>query len=216
MKAKTVTKTTKVTKESKGAMSSAVAAAASAAASAEKPGAVTLTLLRKKLAEARDIELELQGLAEVANVLSKRLSKLRTEELPGMFEAAGLTSLSLDASGNMPACDAELTVFYSASLPKDETKRAAAFKKFKWLHELRKHKFTLTFAKGEDKKAKTLAATLKKQKLKFEDKVDVHSGSLTAEIRRRFEDGTPLPPADLELLGAMVGTVVKLTLEQKD
>jgi hypothetical protein len=60
------------------------------------------------------------------------------------------------------------------------------------------------------KKAKKTEQMLKKAKVPFTKEVKVHASTLTAEIRRRYKDGQPLPPADLELLGAFVRPMVKI------
>lgn len=181
----------------------------------EKPNPDKLRRLRSKVAEARDLSLTISDLMSAVKEEEARLLKIRTVELPALFEEIGISNITLDASGNNPECYAELATFYSANLPKDE-RADKAFKKFKWLAPLSRHTISLDFAKGEEPKAKKLMAVLKKQKLKFKDKVGVHASTLTAEIRRRYEDGQPLSPADLDLLGATVGTIVKLNIETED
>lgn len=191
-------------------MSAAVQAAASVAAKQQKPNEDKLKHLRKRLEHARQLDLELQDLVAHAAVRQAELTKMRTEELPTMFEELRITRMDLEADGNFPAYDVALKPFYNAKLP-DGERAAAAYKKFKWLHELRKNTFTVKFGKGDDKKAKALLAFLRKTKTtSYDNKMSVNAATLTAEIRRRFEAGEPLAPADLELLGAYVGSVVTI------
>jgi hypothetical protein len=131
-----------------------------------------------------------------------------------MLQSAGVKNLSIEAQGNYPAYRAQLKNIYTAKLPDDE-RRSAALRKFKWLRGLAKTQFKVDFAKGQEKSAKRFASLLKRQRIKdYEVKVGVHSSTLTAEIRRRFTDGDPLSPVDMDLLGAAVYPVVELTEQE--
>lgn len=190
-------------------VSAAVVAAAQDAARDERPSEDKLQRIREKIAEARDLDEKIAEVQETLSALEKRLFKIRYETLPGMFEEVGVTTMTLRAEGNHPPCVAKLVTQYNAKLPDDE-RRDEAMKKFKWLGELAKNTFSVQLGKGDAKQAKTLSSFLRKQKLPFDQKISVHSGTLTAEIRRRFEGGQPLAQADLELLGAFIRPVVKI------
>jgi hypothetical protein len=170
----------------------------------------SLEKLRKAVADTAALQKEINDLMVQVEAKQTTLSRIRNEDLPALFEGLETTSLTLAPSGNMPGFVAELKAFYSANLPDDE-RRAKAFKKFPWLKDLTKNRFTIDFDKGDGKRAKALESTLKKSKVEYDNKVSVHASTLTSEIRRRFEDGKPLAPADMNLLGAYAGTVVKLT-----
>jgi hypothetical protein len=186
------------------------ALAAAEALGAQQPSEDSLKRVRAKLKQAAELDVQIEELEERLEEKNAALTKLRTEELPGIFNEVGINSLGLDPDGNLPGYDAELKPFYSAKLPDDE-RRDQAFKKFKWLHELTRNTFTVKFGKGDSKKVKALTTFLKKNKItSYENKVGVLPQTLTAEVRRRAEDGQPLPPADMTLLGAYSGNVVNI------
>ena len=174
-----------------------------------------LRRLRDKIAEARDLDLQIAEAEERVDELKRRkyaiVGHFRVSgQLVEMLQSAGVKNLSIAASGNQPACEARLTTLYHAKLPEDD-RRAKAFKKFRWLSGLAKTSFRVDFGKGQEKMVKKFQSLLKKQKIRdYEVKVGVHSSTLTAEIRRRFTDGQPLAPADMDLLGAAVFPVVEL------
>lgn len=171
-------------------------------------GADKLTAVREKLAEARDVELEMVVLGERLKQLSEKLKTIRETDLPNMFEAARIDTLGLEPQGNLPGYDAELKPYYHANLkPENMTE---AFRQFRWLEPMQKHTFKVEFGRGEAKLAKKFLNSLKKQRLDYSNSVGVPWNTLTAEIRRRYEDGKPMSPAQLQTLGATVGRVVQL------
>lgn len=189
-------------------MSDAVAAAASRAAQ-RKPSEDRLVFLRKKIAETRDLQLRIEDKERELRELKNQLDDVQINELPALFDECQLSELTLQPAGNMPAYEAKLTTKINASLPKDE-RGEQALKKFAWLRELSKNTFTVLLDKEDQKKAKEIERQLKKSKVEYTREVKVHGQTLTAEIRRRYADGRPLPPADLDLLGAYVRPVVTI------
>ncbi len=190
--------------------------AALARRAAEKPPAPNedkLTRLRERLAVARDLELRIIDVDLHLAALQTELNALRREELPAMFQELGISSLGLDASGNVPAYDTKLVPFYSASIPKDTDRAEAALAHIEkvWkTPDLIKTIFTVDYGRGERKAAAELTKFLKAQGTVPAVKTSVHASTLTAEVRRRFEAGVPLSTAELEKVGAVVGRVVKM------
>ena len=175
-----------------------------------------LVTLRRKIAEVRELDARIKDAEEaLADLKRKRWGIVGhfnvSGELVAMLQSAGVPSLSIQAEGNYPAYEAELKTLFTAKLPEDE-RRDKALKRFKWLEGLTKTQYKVDFSKGQGKQAKKFQSLLKKQKIvDYEVKVGVHSSTLTAEIRRRFSDGKPLSPSDMELLGAATYPVVELT-----
>lgn len=190
-----------------------------------RPNEDRLRLLRDRVRAARDLEMVIEDLetqvAERRKELTKIVGGSRDEpgELNALFEELGISSISLDAEGNVPAFDAEVKTFYSASIPKDPDKASAALDHIErvWkMPDLIKTSLSADFGRGERAKAKDLEKFLKKNKLEYSSKVGVHAQTLTAEVRRRFESGKPLSPKELSTIGGFVGTTVKLSKRKED
>ena len=73
-----------------------------------------------------------------------------------------------------------------------------------------------TFGAGEGKRAKKLFSLLKKNKFEYGNEVSVHTGTLTAELRRRVKAGDIPSPADLAKIGGYVREVVNTEPVKKD
>jgi hypothetical protein len=187
----------------------ASAVEAAVAALAVKPSENKLEFVRDRVRRAQELELEIADAEDALGRLRGQLFEILMSELPALFDELGLTKLGVQPRGNHPGGEAKLTTFYKASLPKDERKEQA-LRKFKWLGELAKRTYTVLVDRGDAKLKKKLEVALRKSKIPFQVQVSVHASTLTAEIRRRYEDGRPLPPADLDLLGAYVGPMVKI------
>lgn len=172
-----------------------------------------LRKLRARLAYARDLGLEIETLEEQIESTKDELAALLRDELPTMFQQLGIRTLGLDASGNMPAYDTKLAPYYHAVIPADPAKAEAALdhvEKVWKMPDLVKTTVTAKFGMRERKDAVTLQKFLKKSGFDFDSKRTIPWASLTAEVRRRFEDGQPLGTAELEKIGAVVGRVVKM------
>lgn len=190
-----------------------VAALADETASSKTPNPDKLKYLRGKIAEIRDLDAKIADTEAALDDLRKTHWRAESEELPALFEELGISSLAIDPEGNLPGYVAKLATQYKAALPKDE-RAQQAFKRFRWLGELAKRTYTIFLGREDEKKAKALEKLLKGAKVNFEVKTSVNASTLTAEIRRRFEGGQPLPPADLDLLGAFIRQLVQID-EQK-
>lgn len=172
------------------------------------PSEDALARVRDRVRQTVDLEMQIEDLEQRLAEKREQLNQIRHGELPTLFEEVGIDRLGLDASGNVPAYDAELSPYYHANLKPENMPEA--FRKFRWLEPMQKHTVKVEFGRGESAVAKKFIASLKKQRLDYSNAVGVPWNTLTAEIRRRHEDGEPLSPADLEILGATVGRVVKL------
>ena len=177
-----------------------------------------LDLLRQKCLEARNLELEIADLESRLREKKSELSDVigggqKRGELVDLFEELQSNSHGVDAVGNLPAFDAKLVPFYSASFPKDPEKARVAVDLVVhgWrMPDLVKNSFTVNLGMGDNKKAEKLAAALGKMRAEYSQKVTIHSGTLKAEIRRRFESGDPLSPTELEMVGGYAGKIVEI------
>lgn len=202
--------------------SEAVIAAASASRPKQSPD--KLRELRDKVREARDLELEIASLEEQVSLKRRRLQEIvgggrEPGQLVDLFEELGVSGMSLEADGNLPAYDAELKTFCSASIPKEPERAAEALEYIEkvWrMPDLVKTSFVVDFGRGDRKRATELERILKKSKFDYTSRASVHPQTLAAEIRRRFESGKPLSPKELSTVGGFVGTHVKLSKRKED
>jgi len=185
-----------------------------------KAGADRLVAIRNKMREARALQLSIEDAQERLTALQRKLYEIQgggkeRGELVDMMESVGMRNFTLEAEGNWPAYSVTLQPYYNVSFPTDEDKRADAINyiaKDMGVPDIVKHNYAIGFGKGESKMAKQLTALLKKAKMfdRTTIAMTVHSQTLKAEIRRRFESGKPLSLTALETIGATVGKVVKM------
>jgi hypothetical protein len=186
-----------------------------------KPDEDALQRIRYKIAEIRELDGEIADLsARLAEKQAARTAITGTE-LPDLMKQHKVTSITLAAAGNLPAYDATLETVYYAGLPKSASpeQREAGFKFLVdvWkVPDIIKNAVTLTFGAGESKQAKKLFGLLKKNKFEYGNEVSVHSGTLTAELRRRVRAGNIPSPADLAKIGGHVREVVNTEPVKKD
>jgi hypothetical protein len=184
-----------------------------AAMSAINPDQDKLTALRDFIREMRDLELEISDLESRLKDKNSRLKVLQREELPTLFTDAGVDKLGLEAEGNLPAYDATAKPYYKASIAADwPLERQAAG--FNWLIEnghgdVVKTVITIEFGRGEISEAAKLKTLLLQKKITYSEKLGVPWNTLTKLVKSLIEDRGTLPP--LDLLGADVGRIVKLT-----
>jgi len=169
-----------------------------------------LDLLRKGVAELRDLELDNANKQEKITENNKRIWKMKTDELVALFDQAKVGGIRLEAEGNLPAYEVNVRPYYKANIGElDEEGQAKAFE---WLiknkhGDMIKSSYTVTFGMGEDKKRKKFEALLKKEKHQFSYSYGVPWNTLTAFVREQIETYKKSPP--LKLLGAVADRMVQ-------
>ena len=170
-----------------------------------------LDVLRAKVREQRDLLLSIASAEERVKTLRAELYRLESVDLPEMFLEANVDLIGLPAEGNLPAYDAKKAPYYHASISSDweDDRRDAAYG---WLDanapELIKTTISVFLDRGDRDTAIKVRAGLKKAGIEYEEKLSVPWATLTKFVRETLESKGTLPP--LDVLGATVGTVVKL------
>jgi hypothetical protein len=169
--------------------------------------------IRDAARRLRDLEAEIVDLTERTTEKKAEVSQLKQKELVDLMNEAGVDNIGLPAEGNMPAYDAKAGAYYHANIGADwpPEKRDAAFA---WLEEhghgdLLKAVVTVAFGRRELEQARTLENTLRDMGLSPNLSMSVPWATLTAWLKEQVERRHAQPP--LELLGATVGQIVKLT-----
>ena len=189
------------------------AASASPRANADK-----LNTVRDCARKMRDTQLEIADLEEKLSQANKRLQHLRFTELPDLFAEAGVTSVGLEAEGNMPAYEVQVRPYYYANIRADwpEEKREEAFQLLSDLgHEsVIATEVAVRFDRGDYKKAMDLIGKLSGDLgLHPSLRQSVPWNTLTALLKSEFEAGRggAIP---LDKLGATVGREARLKKEK--
>jgi len=157
------------------------------------------------LAQAQfDAEARVAKCEEELKTAQKLLADIAEKELPELMDKLRLSEFKTDTGLPVKILDK-----IRASIPKAREREA-----FKWLRDshnekLIKRKVSVPFAVGEDKDAEKLLKAISKLDLpvEVEDKQEVHNQTLVAFIKRRLENGEPLP---MDLFGVFRQRVSKI------
>lgn len=187
--------------------------AAAIAAETAAPSTTSLEKIERSVAEARDLEKEIEDIQNTLKEKNVKLYELYHVTLPDLMMAANVDTLGLPAKGNLPAVDAEMKPYYSANIAASwpEEKRAEAFEYLISLKagDLIKADVIASYGRSKIADAKKLAAQLSKKKgVSAVLKQAVHSQTLTAWLKEQVEKHNRTP--NLEKIGGSVGQVVKL------
>jgi hypothetical protein len=190
--------------------SAALAAAITNARLALNPD--KLDRLREATKHLRNLTLEAEAREADLKLCKSQIDAMVKSTLPALFEEAGVTSIGIEAEGNMPAYEAKAQPYYHANIKADwepEKKNEA----FTWLTDhghgdLIKSIITIEFGRGEYGTMKKVEDWLKKSKVLYTNDRAVPWASLTAFVKEQITKHNTIPP--LEILGATVGKVVKL------
>jgi hypothetical protein len=198
-------------------MPASPSAAAEAAARDDDrgPGEDRLTALRARVAEARDLQLEINDTEARLKELRGRLSAITGRELPEAFDDVGIQFIGLDARGNLPAYLAKLVPYYRACISSEwgPDRQAAGFAALEGAggSELIKCEIVVRTGRGELDMARSVRDKLEEMGVDYSEQMSVHHSTLTAWLRHLVEkERRHLPPDVLEAIGGSVGSVVKI------
>lgn len=154
---------------------------------AEKTDIESLSMHVDKLLELqKDIEASEQATKD----LKKQYDKISSEVIPNILAEQGLQSLKLADGSSL-----EVNKKYSCTLPKDPSKKEAAYK---WLRDnglgdIIKNEVAVTFGVGEDNKAEQLLNLAVNNGYEPQQKSKVEPMTLKALYRERVEAGLDMP-----------------------
>lgn len=171
-----------------------------------------LNTIRKAVAQARDLRLEIENTNDSLKTKKQELTLLERVTLPDLFNSAGITNIGLEPSGDLPGYEATRDSYVHANIAEswpDEKKNAA----FKYLQDngggdLIKATITVLLPMKSTKERKEVIAALKKLKVEHTVSMSVPWASLTSFIREMIKRKKQVPP--LDVLGADIGEIVKL------
>ena len=184
----------------------------------EKP--VDLNVIRNRARQLRDAYLKKNDLESQIKSVDQSIKKIERDELPEMFTNAGISSVTVEASGNHPAFVAERSTVYTAKIPDDKRQDA-----FQWLEQhghgdLVKSVINIYFGMQEHEKylevIKLLSSHVselfpKDRSIQFYTNESVHHQTLKAFVKREVQDGHLIP---FDLLGAYIFDEVKIKEEK--
>jgi hypothetical protein len=171
----------------------------------EKP--VDLNVIRNRARELRDKYLKKIDLEQQLELVKHGIRKIEQDELPEMFTQAGISSITVEATGNHPAFIAERKTVYNASIPDDKRQDA-----FQWLEQnghgdLVKSVINIFFGMQEHEARLRVMKILSDAGVQFYTNESVHHMTLKAFVKREIQDGHMIP---MDLLGVFVVDEVKI------
>jgi len=165
-----------------------------------------------KATEVRDLEKEISDLERRMDDLKATRHALLTSTLPQMMDQIGVSTITVEASGNLPSCKFTVRPYYSANISAKwpQSRRSDAYA---WLDghgagDLIKTTVEAAFPREERSKAIETARLLQDSGANVTVDERVHSGTLTSWLRETVETGGDLPP--LDVIGGAVGRIVKI------
>lgn len=170
--------------------------------------------VRDMIAQVRELELERKGLEEKLVDVRKKLDGVDgyyLKRLPDLMDSIGVSSLSLEAQGNLPAVEAKVGPYYKANIESgwEPERRQAGLKYLDNLGhgDLIKTEVTVVFPR--EGRGRALAfAQLARQYGNPVLKENIAWTTLSAWLKEQVEDHGVIP--DLEKIGGFVGRSVKL------
>lgn len=171
----------------------------------EKP--VDLTLIKKRAVELRDLHLKKADLEQQLELVKHSITKVEQDELPEMFTRAGISSVTVEPTGNHPGFVAARKTVYNAAIPEEKRQEA-----FKWFEQnghgdLVKSVIDITFGMQEHEKRLFVMKLLSEAGIQFYNHESIHHMTLKAFVKREIEAGHIIP---MDVLGAFVVDEVKI------
>lgn len=156
--------------------------------------------------ELLKLELAITELEEQTKALKEAHRKIQEGDLPEMMEAAGVETFTLSSGRSV-----SLSVETYANISKENEETA-----FSWLRDhghdaLIRRELSVSFGKGEDRKANRLFKYLSARKYLSDNSIigkqSVHPATLRAFVRRCLEAGEEIPQ---DTFGIFQRTVAKI------
>jgi hypothetical protein len=179
----------------------------------QEPSPDRLERVRVMVRQARDKQGNIADLEERLDQEKKDLNRILNEDLPALFQEVGILNFTLVAEGNRPQVEAELITAYNASIPEENKAKAYAWFEKQGHGDLVKTWYTIAFGMGERTQAKKLEKILKKEKIDYETKLQIHASTLKSFVRHQIGVAKKVLPQ--QLLGLNVLNVVKLTFQKE-
>jgi len=151
---------------------------------------VDVTNLAEECQKLKDLEDRIKSADDNLRDLKAQADDVGSRIIPELLAEQRLTSLKL-ADGSAVSVKKE----FRCTLPKDEDRRATAYK---WLRDNKlediiKNNVFVTFGRGEDNKAKQLLNLAAENGFEPQQKSDVPWNTLTALFKERVESGLDMP-----------------------
>jgi hypothetical protein len=171
-----------------------------------------LDKIRAQCKVMRILTMEIRDAEHALAEKKKQLSTLQTKTLPELFAENNIPSITIGAEGNLPAMTLESKPFYKAVLPENSDPG------LRWLEkhghgDLIKRVFKINLPMDSKKQADQVRKLVQRLDLAYEEKEDVPWASLTAFVKEMIEKRKKAVP--LEILGAMIGRIVKIKQERE-
>lgn len=173
----------------------------------QKDKTVSLKTIQGHAVELRDYYLKKADLEQQLEQIKNKIQKIERDELPEMFTKAGVSSVTVEPTGNHPAFVAERKTAYNASIPEDKRQDA-----FQWLEDnghgdLVKSVIDITFGMQEHEKRLAVMKLLSDAGIQFYNHESIHHMTLKAFVKREITAGRMIP---MDLLGVFVFDEVKI------
>ncbi len=135
-----------------------------------------------------NLEDQLEHAEEAVERLKEELREIQEKQLPDLLKEKNLSEIRL-ASGEKLILQEK--VF--ASIPVENKEPAHTWLREQGFGDLIKNLVTLTFARGEDNRAKLILEELRSRGFEPQNNVSVHPQTLKAFAREQLANGKPLP-----------------------
>ncbi len=149
----------------------------------------------------RAVEKEIDDAEKHLKVLSREKHKLCVENIPTLMDEMGVERLDVDG------VTVVRKLMIHASIPAARKDEAFSWLRENALDDIIKNDVTVSFGKGQDNIAGDLVGKLEQDGFNTSQKTYVHSSTLKAFVRERFENGKPI---DLDMFGAFVANAAEI------
>lgn len=149
------------------------------------------------------LEREKEDLEEQLKQVERELQKVSGVDIPTVMDQIGMSDFMLK-SGERIKVERKI----KASIPKTKQDQAFAWLRSNGFDSLIKNQVVAAFGKGEDQRAKELAAKLNAAGFIVSQSESVHAQTLGAFVREQMERGVELPA---DLLGIFEFNITKVS-----